>query len=226
MSGPHQPAAVPFDEATRAALDAYVPPLRGLGRIGLLGGSFNPPHLGHVLMATAAYATEDIDHLWVVPCADHAFGKVLAPFADRLRMCHIAFRHFAGGVAVIDIEGRLPRPAGTPSYTVDTLRALHALRPGIRPLLICGSDVVSEMPRWKEPDAVAALAQLVVMPRSGFGPGSRIQTPLPFLSSSEIRDDLAADRRVDGKVDREVLGYVQHRELYGALGSDLDELPP
>ena len=116
------------------ALATWVPPLRGLGRIGLLGGSFNPPHLGHLLMAVAVYATEEIDHLWIIPTADHAFGKKLAPFEDRVRMCHLAFRHLAGGAAVLDLESRLPREPGTASYTVDTLRALRAVRPDMKPI--------------------------------------------------------------------------------------------
>jgi|GEM_PF-954486 len=153
-----------LDEAALKALDPYVPPLRGLGRIGLLGGSFNPPHLGHLLIATAVYAVEEIDHLWVIPTASHAFGKDLAPFADRVRMCHLAFRHLAGGAAVLDIEERLPKP----SYTVNLLRALHALRPGIKPLWIAGSDVLADLPRWKEPEEVQRLARFVVVPRKGY----------------------------------------------------------
>jgi nicotinate-nucleotide adenylyltransferase len=202
--------ALPLDAATLAALDPYVPPLRGLGRIGLLGGSFNPPHLGHLLIATAVYAVEEIDHLWVIPTASHAFGKDLAPFADRVRMCHLAFRHLAGGAAVLDIEERLPKP----SYTVNLLRALHALRPGIKPMWIAGSDVLADLPRWKEPEEVQRLARFVVVPRKGFEGGARLGIDLPLLSSTDVRTLLRDGKSIEGLVDREVLAYIERRGLY------------
>jgi len=199
-----------LDEAALKALDPYVPPLRGLGRIGLLGGSFNPPHLGHLLIATAVYAVEEIDHLWVIPTASHAFGKDLAPFADRVRMCHLAFRHLAGGAAVLDIEERLPKP----SYTVNLLRALHALRPGIKPLWIAGSDVLADLPRWKEPEEVQRLARFVVVPRKGYEGGARLGIDLPLLSSTDVRTMRRDGKSIEGLVDREVLAYIERRDLY------------
>jgi nicotinate-nucleotide adenylyltransferase len=201
---------VPLDATALKALDPYVPPLRGLGRIGLLGGSFNPPHLGHLLIATAVYAVEEIDHLWVIPTASHAFGKDLAPFVDRVRMCHLAFRHLAGGAAVLDIEERLPKP----SYTVNLLRALHAVRPGIKPVWIAGSDVLADLPRWREPDEVQRLARFVVVPRKGYEGGARLGIDLPLLSSTDVRTMHREGRSIEGLVDREVLAYIERRGLY------------
>jgi len=197
-----------------ARIDAWIPPLRGLGRIGILGGSFNPPHLGHLLMAVAVYATEEIDHLWVLPTADHAFGKKLAPFEDRVRMCHLAFRHLAGGAAVVDLENRLPRPPGTPTYTVDTLRALHAIRPGIKPVWIAGSDIIGDLPKWKEPEEVQRLCRMVIVPRRGYDGGAKLQIDLPLLSSTDVRDLIAAGGEVGGMIDREVLHFIEKRGLY------------
>jgi nicotinate-nucleotide adenylyltransferase len=197
-------------------LSTFVPPLRGLGRIGVLGGSFNPPHIAHVLMAVAVYATEDIDHLWVIPTADHAFGKKLAPFEHRVRMCHLAFRHLAGGAAVLDLESRLPREPGTPTYSVDTLRALHAVRPGIRPVWIAGSDIVAELAQWREPEEVQRLCRMVIVPRAGYPGGARLQIDLPLLSSTDVRAHLAAGHDVSGMVDRAVLAYIEERGLYAA----------
>lgn len=206
--------AAPLSESDLEQLTTWVPPLRGLGRVGILGGSFNPPHIGHLLLAAAVYASEEIDHLWVLPCADHAFGKVLAPFSDRVRMCHLAFRHLAGGAAVLDLENRLPRPPGSPSYTVDTLRALHALRPGIKPRWIAGSDIVADLPRWKDPDEVARLCTMIFVPRKGHPPAGTLQVELPEVSSTEVRDRLADGRSVAGLVDREVIAFIERRELY------------
>jgi nicotinate-nucleotide adenylyltransferase len=222
-------------DADLQALHTFVPPLRGLGRVGLLGGSFNPPHLAHVLAALAVYATESLDHLWVIPTASHAFGKDLAPFDDRVRMAHLAFRHFAGGVAVLDLEARLPKP----SYTVNLLRVLHCLRPGIRPVWIAGSDILADLPRWREPDEVQRLARIVVLPRAGHLPASSADaaapppvpdadapTPtagltssplavsLPELSSTEVRRRLREGTDARGLLDHEVLQYIERRELY------------
>ena len=203
----------------REALDTFVPPLRGFGRIALLGGSFNPPHIAHVMMALSVYATEDIDHVWVIPTADHAFGKKLAPFVDRVRMCHLAFRHLAGGAAIVDIESRLPGP----SFTVQTLRALHEVRPGIRPVWIAGSDVLSELDRWREPEELKKLSRLVVVPRQGYPvkqssalTQGRLQAELPMVSSSDVRERLERGADVSGLVDRLVLEYIERQKLYGA----------
>jgi nicotinate-nucleotide adenylyltransferase len=193
-----------------AGLDAFVPPLRGLGRIGLLGGSFNPPHLAHLMIAVAVYATEELDHLWVIPTASHAFGKDLAPFDDRVRMCHLAFRHLAGGAAVLDLENRLPRP----SYTVNLLRVLHALRPGIKPVWIAGSDIVNDLPKWKEPEEVQRLARMVIVPRKGYESGARLGIDLPLLSSTGVRSLFHEGKDVSGLIDREVLAFIERRFLY------------
>jgi nicotinate-nucleotide adenylyltransferase len=218
-----------------AALGMFVPPLRGLGRVGLLGGSFNPPHIAHVMAALAVYATEQLDHLWVLPTSSHAFGKDLAPFADRVRMAHLAFRHFAGGAAVLDLEDRLPKP----SYTVNLLRVLHLLRPGIKPVWIAGSDILVDLPRWREPDEVQRLARIVVLPRMGHDAPlpststvpivdldddamppvagltrSPLQVALPELSSTDVRARLRDGRGARGLVDHEVLAYIERRGLY------------
>lgn len=192
-------------------LASWLPTLRGFGRVGLLGGSFNPPHVGHVLMAMAAYATNELDHLWVIPTADHPFAKELAPFDDRLRMCHLAFRHFAGGVAIVDVEKRLP----TPSFTVQTVRALRAALPDLKPRWIAGSDILADLPRWREPEALRQLVELVVLPRAGHPmPGKRF-VELPAVSSTEVRALLAAGEDVSGLVDQKVLEYIERRGLYG-----------
>jgi nicotinate-nucleotide adenylyltransferase len=212
------PMPAHLDDALIAKLSAVLPPLRHLGRVGILGGSFNPPHIAHVLMALAAYATEELDHLWVIPTADHAFGKDLAPFDCRLRMCHLAFRHFAGGVAVLDVESRLPKP----SYTVNLLRVLHAARPGIKPVWLAGSDILADLPRWKEPDEVQRLSRLVVLPRQGHPAplAAKLAVDLPQLSSTDVRNMLQRGEACDGVLDMEVLTYIERTHLYSAASTD------
>lgn len=179
-------------------------------RVALLGGSFNPPHLAHALVALSVLATEDVDAVWVMPCADHPFGKALASFEHRLEMCSRAFRHLGGAVHVVDIEARLPAP----SFTVQTLRALAAERPDLRFGLIVGTDILDELDRWREPEVLETLCELIVVPRAGYARVGKLEAALPELSSTEIRDRLAAGRDASGLVDREVLSYIDTHQLY------------
>jgi nicotinate-nucleotide adenylyltransferase len=97
---------------------------------------------------------------------------------------------------------------------VNLLRALHALRPGIKPVWIAGSDVLAELPRWREPDEVQRLARFVVVPRKGFEGGARLGIELPMLSSTDVRAVRLRGESIEGLVDREVLAYVERRDLY------------
>lgn len=196
-------------EAEVADLDAHLPALPGQGRVGVLGGSFNPPHIAHALCAHAVLLTEPVDEIWVLPCADHPFGKALAPFADRRALCELAFAHL-GSVRIVDVEGRLRGP----SYTVRTLRALHATRPGIRPRWIVGTDILEELDQWQEPDALQALCELIIVPRAGYPAATRLAFDLPAVSSTEVRARLAAREDVSGLVSRDVLEAIADRGLY------------
>ena len=85
-------------------MDAALPAATAGTRVALLGGSFNPPHLGHALLAQAVLAVAEVDAVWVLPTAEHPFGKALAPLSDRMAMCELAFRHLGDAVAVSEIE--------------------------------------------------------------------------------------------------------------------------
>jgi nicotinate-nucleotide adenylyltransferase len=124
---------------------------------------------------------------------------------------------------VLDLEDRLPKP----SYTVNLLRVLHLLRPGIKPVWIAGSDVRHDIDRWHEPEEVTRLARFVVLPRNGVEPpgsassvaasrlvSSSLQVALPRVSSTEVREKLRAGDDVRGLVDHEVTAYIERRGLY------------
>jgi nicotinate-nucleotide adenylyltransferase len=133
---------------------------------GLLGGSFNPPHIAHVLVAAWALASGEVGEVWVFPSGGHPFGKELAPFDDRMEMCRRAFACFGPRARVLDLE----RPAsGAPRvhYSIDTLRALAAAHPDRRWRWIMGSDTLAEADRWREFDALTRLAPPLVVPRAG-----------------------------------------------------------
>jgi nicotinate-nucleotide adenylyltransferase len=187
-------------------------------RVGILGGSFNPPHVGHALLAHTLLSTEPIDALWVIPVAEHPFGKDAVSFEHRKAMCELAFRHLGNRVEILEIERTLPKP----SYTVQTLAALLQAHPGIELTLIIGSDIIPELPRWREPERLPSLAKIVCFPRQG---AAEIVPPedipmkfhkgfaLPEVSSTEIRGAAHTDA-VEGLLDLQVLDYIRTHKLY------------
>jgi nicotinate-nucleotide adenylyltransferase len=186
-------------------------------RIAVFGGSFDPPHVGHVLLAAWALSAGGIDRLLVVPTFAHAFAKRSAPFEDRVAMARLAFSLFdPARVEVSDLESRLPPP----SYTVRTLEAVQAAWPDASLRLLVGSDILADLPRWREAERIEAIAPLLVGGRAGHardGAGRRVEESVPSfpeVSSTEIRGLLAAGRRPAHLVPEPVLAHIVDRALY------------
>jgi nicotinate-nucleotide adenylyltransferase len=137
-----------------------------VARIGILGGSFNPPHVAHLVCASEAAAQLDLDRVLFTPVATppHKDAERDPGAGDRLELCRLAI---AGDerLDVCDLEVR----RGGPSYTVDTLRELHARTPEDDLTFIVGGDIALGLPSWHEPEAVLGLARLAVAERSGAG---------------------------------------------------------
>lgn len=197
-----------------------LPKTKDNARIGILGGSFDPPHLGHQILAVCALALEKIDELWVLPCADHPFSKKLSPFEHRFKMCEIAFAMLKANVKVVDIERRLPAP----NYSVKTLEKIRELRPSIEIDWIMGSDVYLDLPKWKDPQKLATLSQIVVFRRQGTSLSALREIPfpakvhdqfeLPHVKSTEIREMLRDGEAKEGFIDKSVLEYAMKHQLY------------
>lgn len=159
-------------------------------RVALYGGSFDPPHNGHVLLATWVLCQPGphaVDQLWLLPAAGHAFGKSLTPFPTRVALLEAAFAHLGPRVRVEPIEDSLP----TPSYTVDTVRALKALHPETEFSLIMGSDAFQTRHRWKDWPTLESLlgGRILVIGREG-APTDATPPPaitLPDFSSTAVR---------------------------------------
>lgn len=173
-------------------------------RAAVFGGSFDPPHVGHVLAATWVLSTQEVDELWVIPTFEHVFGKSLTSFSHRLRMCELAFAPVRG-VEVSDIEARL----GGQSATVRTLEALQ--RPGRSLRLVVGGDLVGQIPRWVEGHRIPTLAPLLVVGRGGHGGGD---VAMPEISSSEVRARLKEGASVEGLLPRAVIEHIARYALY------------
>lgn len=199
-------------------------------RIGILGGTFDPPHLGHLLIAETSRAALQLESVLFVPAGEPWLksGKHITAAMDRLRMVELAVAdnpHFH----VCDCEVR----RSGPTYTVDTLRALQsAYLDDTQLYFIVGSDVLSQFHRWKEPEAILALCRLAVIERPGGPPdamaalGERFQSaiangavvslagPRVDFSASELRRTLAAGQSARYQIPDAVGQYIREHHLY------------
>jgi nicotinate-nucleotide adenylyltransferase len=180
--------------------------------VAVFGGSFNPPHIGHVLAVAYVLACTDVDRALVVPCFRHPFAKSLAPFEDRLEMCRLAYADLAR-VEISAIEAEL----GGDSLTVRTLERLAHRHPEWSMRLVVGTDVVAEMDRWTAPDRVRALAPPLVLARAGVPVPEGVDAApgvLPEVSSTIVRQALSRGEPLEPWVPRRVLDYAHARGLY------------
>lgn len=194
-------------------------------RIGLLGGTFDPIHVGHLGAASAAADCAALDRVIFVPSAQPPHrGPAVASAEDRLAMCRLAI----GGdprFEVSDVEVR----RGGRSYTVDTLREMHSRLPADELFLILGWDAAKMLRTWREPQVVAELATIVVVSR----PGTPAPAPddleaaglasdrvvlcprvTPDVSGSALRVTIARGEAVSGKVPGPVEEYIAAHHLY------------
>lgn len=184
-----------------------------MSAVAFFGGSFDPPHFGHVL--AAAYARgQGFERVVVAPVSQHAFGKRLTAFAHRLAMARIAFEPVRE-VEVSGIEAELSEP----SFTLNTLRALAERNPHWRLRLLIGSDVLADVAKWNRFEEVRALAPPYVLERAGVSAGG----VLPEISSTAVRNallgragDAGADAFLRARVPEGVLGYIEREKLYSS----------
>ena len=186
--------------------------------VAIYGGSFDPPHVSHVLAAVYALKVGGFDEVLVVPVFEHAFHKQLAPFEHRLRMCELAFAGI-DGVRVSPIERELL----TPSLTLRTLEALSGAHPDWSLRLLVGSDVLAETSKWHAFERISALAPPYVVARPGYPHPDPQALPLPDVSSTRIREAFSPSRRHENdaaflisNLPARVLFYIAQNGLYGS----------
>lgn len=155
-------------------------------RVVIFGGTFDPPHVGHVLASQWILSTADVDELWWVPVSAHAWDKAPLPFTKRLELCELAISSLPERVLVSAVEHHLP----TPSYTINTLRHLSAEHPDTDFILAMGSDAAASRHRWHLWDEIERGWEILVMPRLT-GPGTD-EFALPRVSSTEVRSVLSS----------------------------------
>lgn len=186
--------------------------------VALIGGSFNPPHIGHLVAAHYVRATQPVDKVWLMPSFRHPFGKALTPFEHRVRMCQAICRDTSGWLEVSEVEQEI----GGEGRTVDTLAFLHARHPDVRFTFVIGSDILPDLPRWKDFPRIQTLARVLVLQRAGYPAPEAFGPPLVEVSSTQIRDQLARGELPVELVPRVVLQYAQAHGLYGLAAAATD----
>ena len=172
-------------------------------RIALYGGSFNPPHVGHVMVASWVLWTGRADQVWWTPCFAHPFGKELAPFSERVRWLEMLLDEHRG-MQVCRVESEL---SGT-TYTVDVLDCLAARHPNASFRLLLGSDNLASLHRWKESQRLVDSYAPIIVGRVGY-PCEQDTVEFPGVSSTEVRDRLATGRSVDHLVPARIRAEVR-----------------
>jgi nicotinate-nucleotide adenylyltransferase len=187
------------------------PDARAATRIAIFGGSFNPPHLAHMLAVAVVLATEEIDRVLVIPTYKHPFAKALAPYEDRVEMCALSM----GWLPRVEVS-RVEEELGGESRTLRTLEHLKSVHPEWSMRLLMGADLLVEAPRWFRFDAIRAIAEPLVVGRVGVEITGAPPPVLPAISSTDVRTKIAAEKwdELAHLVPRDVLALIRARKLY------------
>jgi nicotinate-nucleotide adenylyltransferase len=195
-------------------------------RVGILGGTFNPPHLGHLVCAQEAYLQLELDTVTLMPARipPHKPVEDEPGVERRLELCKLAVQG-DDRMTVSELETNRPET----SYTIATLRELHNREPDSELYLIVGGDVAAGLPGWRDPEGVLELATLAVAKRRGT-PRSRVQQALGELrgadraeffqmprigvSSTMIRRRVRAGQAIKYLVPDAVAAYIEREGLY------------
>ena len=191
-------------------------------RIGLFGGSFDPVHLGHTMVARAALAEVELDQLFIIPAAQSPFKSEQspAPAADRLAWLRLAF----GDEPRCEIDAQEIERAGV-SYTIDTVRDYAARFPEAELFYLIGADHVPMLPEWREAAALADAVTFVVVPRPGELETGVAEFPLSFrgtvlrgkpaaISASDLRKRLRAGESIENFVPPAVAAALNVKHCY------------
>jgi nicotinate-nucleotide adenylyltransferase len=194
-------------------------------RLGLFGGTFDPIHLGHLILAESCREAVELDRVWFVVAGSppHKPGG-RTPIADRLEMARIAVAGHPS-FEVSEVEARGPGP----HYSFETLETIERERPGDDLFFLIGADSLADLARWRRPERIAELASIVVVNRPGveppeppdLGPGAKplvhVTIPPIGIASHELRRLVSERRSIRYRVPRGVEAYIATQDLYRSI---------
>jgi nicotinate-nucleotide adenylyltransferase len=175
-------------------------------KIGFFGGSFNPPHLGHLLAATYALKVHKLDEVWIAPVFHHPFAKEMIDFDHRLAMCNLLVEKITPPFRVIDIEKNLNQGG----KTIHTLRKLKIDHPNDEFILIIGSDLKEQIKTWNDAEDLQKEFKIVVVPRGL----ENDPTSIPNISSTNIRAESYTKEQIKNVVTPEIYDYMIKEKIY------------
>ena len=189
-------------------------------RVGVFGGTFDPPHVGHLVVAVNTRFALRLDRVLLVVANDpwqKSGGRAVSPSADRLAMVQAA----VGDVDGLEASAAEIERGGT-SYTADTLASLRSGNPRCELVLILGSDAAAGLPTWERAEEVRGLASIAVVVRPGAEEGKpppgwdwkRVETPRLEVSSTDLRARVADGRPLDYLITPAVIDCIRARGLY------------
>ncbi|MGH7638731.1 MAG: nicotinate-nucleotide adenylyltransferase [Gemmatimonadaceae bacterium] len=191
-------------------------------RLAIFGGSFDPPHIGHLLAASDAFEQLSLDRIFLVPAANQPLkaGRANAPTEHRLEMARL----LVAGDPRFDVSNVEVERGGL-SFTVDTLMHFAMLYPKAERFLLVGADVLSSFGQWREPRRILELARLVLLERQAGAPVAvpsalggpevqRLATRRIDVSSTEIRERVRTGKPIRGFVTDAVAAYIERAALY------------
>jgi nicotinate-nucleotide adenylyltransferase len=190
-------------------------------KIGVFGGTFDPPHIGHLIVAEHVREALELDRILFVPTATppHKRDRTITPGEQRVAMVRLAIaRHDPFAVSDMEVQ------RGGVSFTADTLEELKRLHPSATLFFLLGMDNLIEFSTWKDPERILRLARLVVMTRPGFVPGAELESiagnveycavPQIGVSGSEIRTRTREGKSIFFLVTPEVRRFIDSHGLY------------
>ena len=199
-------------------------------RLGIFGGSFDPVHYGHLLLAEICREARELDEVWFVPAAvaPHKQGNFATAVDDRIAMLQLAI----GGHSSLKVS-RIEADRGGVSFTAETLRQVRDEQPEADIELLMGADTLADLPNWRDPQVICELATPVVVGRPDSPPvdytcladlvdadrlesfqEAKVEIPQIDLSSSEIRRRIASGQSIRYQTPRAVEQYIRAQGLY------------
>ncbi|MFM2116123.1 MAG: hypothetical protein RIQ80_222 [Actinomycetota bacterium] len=182
-------------------------------RIGLLGGTFNPIHFGHIEIAKASINLLKLDKLIFIPAGNPWQKNDFISFEHRFNMLKLALKN----IEKVEIS-ELEKDEVNPSYTYQTLQKLHSINPEAEFVLLIGSDAIKGFSTWKEPNLIKTLTRIYVVPRQNdpivdwhF---DRLQFNPIAISSSQIREKIKNNESIEDFVPKDVIDYINTNRLY------------